>query len=55
MMGFWDGSGISWTICKQFAPCSKQITTPTPHQVEETTLLISGGHFSYTARIVDFL
>jgi len=21
MMGFWDGSGISWTICKQ----------PTPH------------------------
>jgi len=20
MMGFWDGSGISWTICKQSAP-----------------------------------
>ena len=32
MMGFWDGSGISWTICKQCAPCSKQITTPTPHR-----------------------
>jgi len=31
MMGFWDGSGISWTICKQPAPCSRQITTPTPH------------------------
>ena len=31
-MGFWDGSGISWTICKQFAPCSRQITTPSPHQ-----------------------
>jgi len=31
MMGFWDGSGISWTICKQSAPCSRQITTPTPH------------------------
>jgi len=31
MMGFWDGSGISWTICKQSAPHSRQITTPTPH------------------------
>jgi len=31
MMGFWDGSGISWTICKQYAPRSKQITTSTPH------------------------
>jgi len=30
-MGFWDGSGISWTICKQSAPRSRQITTPTPH------------------------
>jgi len=25
------GSGISWTICKQSAPCSRLITTPTPH------------------------
>jgi len=25
-----DGSGISWTICKQSAPRSRQITTPTP-------------------------
>ena len=24
-------SGISWTICKQSASCSRQITTPTPH------------------------
>ena len=24
-------SGISWTICKQPAPHSRQITTPTPH------------------------
>ena len=31
MTGFWDGSGISWTICKQSAPRSKQITMPTPH------------------------
>jgi len=29
--GFCDGSGISWTICKQFAPRSRQITTSTPH------------------------
>ena len=29
--GFWDGSGISWTICKQSAPRSRQITTPTPY------------------------
>ena len=25
------GSGIRWTICKQSAPRSRQITTPTPH------------------------
>ena len=30
MVGFWDGSGISWTICKQSAPCSRQISAPTP-------------------------
>ena len=27
-MGFGDGSGISWTMCKQSAPHSRQITTP---------------------------
>jgi len=27
----WGCSGISWTICKQSAPHSRQITTPTPH------------------------
>jgi len=32
MMGFWDGSDISWTICKQSAPNSRQITTSTPHR-----------------------
>jgi len=26
-----DGSGISWTICKQFASHSRQTTTPTPN------------------------
>ena len=31
-MGFWDGSGISWTICKQSAPRCRLITTPTPHR-----------------------
>ena len=25
------GSGISWTICKSFAPYSRQITMPAPH------------------------
>ena len=25
-------SGISWTICKQSAPRSRQITSPTPHR-----------------------
>ena len=29
--GVWDGSGISWTVRKQSAPRSRQITTPTPH------------------------
>jgi len=29
MMGFWYGSGISWT--KQSAPCCRQTTTLTPH------------------------
>jgi len=28
---WWGGSGISWTICKSFAPRSRQITTPIPH------------------------
>jgi len=31
MVGFWDGSGISWTACKRSAPRSRQITAPTPH------------------------
>jgi len=31
MIGFWDGSSISWTLCKLFAPRSRQITMPTPH------------------------
>jgi len=30
-MGLRDGCGIIWTICKQPAPHSRQITTPTPH------------------------
>ena len=29
MTGFWDSSGISWTIRKQSAPRCRQITTPT--------------------------
>ena len=29
--GVWGCSGISWTICKQYAPWSRQITISTPH------------------------
>ena len=32
MTGFGGGSGVSWTICKQSAPRSRQKTTPTPHR-----------------------
>ena len=32
MVGVWGCSYISWTICKQSAPHSRQMTTPTPHQ-----------------------
>ena len=28
---WWGDIGISWTICKSFAPLSRQITTPVPH------------------------
>ena len=27
-----EGSGISWIICKSFAPYSRQITMPSPHR-----------------------
>jgi len=27
---WWGGSGITWTICKSFAPCCRQISTPVP-------------------------
>ena len=47
MMGFWNGSGMSWTMCKQCALCSRQITTPavfkfrmllfTPNQQSQST------------------
>jgi len=29
--GFWDGSGISWVMCKQSAPRSRQLTIPAPY------------------------
>ena len=34
-------SGIRWTICKQSAPHSRQITTPTPHQTSFKNLKIT--------------
>jgi len=36
-MGVLDDSGISWTICKQSARSSRQITMPTPHHSFFTT------------------
>ena len=33
---WWGGSGISWTICKSFAPRCRQITTPVPHHSDFT-------------------
>jgi len=41
-MGFWDGSGISWPICKQSVLRSRHITTPTPHRL---IFYRPGGHF----------
>ena len=32
VLGWQTGSGISWAICKQSVPRSRQITTPTPHR-----------------------
>ena len=40
-MGFWDGSGISWTIYKQSAPRSRQTTTPTTHHSIFTDRMLS--------------
>ena len=34
-------SGMSWTICKQSAPCSIQITTPTPYLSHSYTDMLS--------------
>jgi len=39
-----SGSGISWTICKSFAPRSIQITTPAPHH---SSFLWAGCHSCY--------
>jgi len=36
-MGFGDGSGIIWTICKRSTPHSRQITTPTTSTTHHST------------------
>ena len=41
-------SGISWTICKQCAPCSRQITTSTPHH----SILQAGCSYSKISDLV---
>jgi len=48
MMGFWDGSGISWTICKQSTSRSRQITTPTPHQLGRMPFLMANQQYQST-------
>jgi len=53
-----SGSGISWAICKS-APRSRQITTPTPHYVQQLLLLLLllhpfNGLFSRTARVSQY-
>jgi len=39
--GVLGGIGISWTICKQSAPRSREITTP-----------ISSSHYFFTGRML---
>jgi len=41
MTGIWDGSGISWTMCKQSAPRCRQITAPTAHHSIFTGRMLS--------------
>jgi len=36
--GFWGCSGISWTICKQSAPHSRQITNTTDNHTNTSSL-----------------
>jgi len=47
MMGFWDGGGISWTICNQSALHSRQITTPAPHHSMAEEMVINAGDFCW--------
>ena len=42
-MGFWDDSGISWTICEQSVHRTRQITTATPHHSIFTAMLCIRG------------
>ena len=42
MMGFRDCSGISWTLCKQSAPRSRQITTATCQSTHTHTHAFNG-------------
>jgi len=54
-MGFWDSSGISWTICKQSAPRSRHITnTNTRHSIftDRTLFLMPNQQCHSTEGIV---
>jgi len=46
-------SGISWTICKQAAPRSRQITTPTPHHSILQAFLTPNQQCQSTGRCFD--
>jgi len=51
------GSGISWTICKSFAPRFRQITTPVPHHsvfADRTPLLPPNQQHQSTENISSF-
>jgi len=56
MMGVCDGCGISWTTCKQSAPCCRQITTPiNSNAVEHFLANITHAKSIYYVHKVDVL
>jgi len=51
IMGVSGCSGISWTICKQFEPRSRHITTLTPHHsifTDRMLFLTPNGEYQST-------
>ena len=48
--GVLECSGISWTTCKQSAPCSRQTTTSTPHHSIFTCRMLFLAHPNVSKR-----